>query len=96
MDTIDFLTDYEPVSEETKARMNEIRNEFNTFVSNMDSYTFSCAEKAAGMRKLLEAKDCFVRAAIWRERTKKKFNEDGPFYEKKDVQVRTFSRSRGK
>lgn len=23
-----------------------------------------CAEKAAGLRKLLEAKDCFVRAAL--------------------------------
>lgn len=23
-----------------------------------------CAEKSAGMRKLLEAKDCFVRAAL--------------------------------
>lgn len=27
-----------------------------------------CAEKSAGMRKLLEAKDCFVRAALEKPR----------------------------
>ncbi len=30
----------------------------------MDRGLKDCAEKSAGMRKLLEAKDCFVRAAL--------------------------------
>lgn len=30
----------------------------------MDAQLPDCAEKSAGMRKLLEAKDCFVRAAL--------------------------------
>lgn len=30
----------------------------------MDSLLPNCAEKTAGLRKLLEAKDCFVRAAL--------------------------------
>lgn len=30
----------------------------------IDSNIPDCAEKSAGLRKLLEAKDCFVRAAI--------------------------------
>ncbi len=30
----------------------------------MDSELPPCAEKSAGLRKLLEAKDCFVRASL--------------------------------
>lgn len=30
----------------------------------MDEWLPDCAEKSAGLRKLLEAKDCFVRARI--------------------------------
>ncbi|HEY6020139.1 MAG TPA: hypothetical protein VIY48_09630 [Candidatus Paceibacterota bacterium] len=30
----------------------------------MDGELPDCAEKSAGLRKLLEAKDCFVRAAL--------------------------------
>jgi hypothetical protein len=30
----------------------------------MDNYLLDGAEKSAGLRKLLEAKDCFVRAAV--------------------------------
>lgn len=30
----------------------------------MDKTLPDCAEKSTGMRKLLEAKDCFVRAAL--------------------------------
>jgi len=29
-----------------------------------DNFLPDCAEKSAGLRKLLEAKDCFVRAAL--------------------------------
>ena len=31
---------------------------------SMDASLPDCAEKSAGLRKLLEAKDCFVRAAL--------------------------------
>jgi hypothetical protein len=34
----------------------------------MDINLPDCAEKSAGLRKLLEAKDCFVRARLERER----------------------------
>lgn len=30
----------------------------------METHLPDCAEKSAGLRKLLEAKDCFVRAAL--------------------------------
>ena len=33
------------------------------------SYLPDCAEKSAGYRKLLEAKDCFVRASIGQKET---------------------------
>ena len=32
--------------------------------TRLDELLPECAEKSAGLRKLLEAKDCFVRAAI--------------------------------
>jgi hypothetical protein len=31
---------------------------------DIDGALLDCPEKSAGMRKLLEAKDCFVRAAV--------------------------------
>jgi len=37
----------------------ELANEMNTSLPD-------CPEKSVGMRKLLEAKDCFVRAALER------------------------------
>ena len=36
----------------------------------MDGELPDCPEKSAGLRKLLEAKDCFVRAALERHRVK--------------------------
>lgn len=35
-----------------------------TLAMFMESTLPDCAEKSAGMRKLLEAKDCFIRAAL--------------------------------
>jgi hypothetical protein len=35
-----------------------------TVAKLMDQDLPDCAEKSAGLRKLLEAKDCFVRAAL--------------------------------
>lgn len=32
--------------------------------AKMDTVLTDCAEKTAGLRKLLEAKDCFVRASL--------------------------------
>ena len=32
--------------------------------AQMDTVMANCPEKSAGLRKLLEAKDCFVRAAL--------------------------------
>ncbi len=32
----------------------------------MDANLPDCAEKSAGLRKLLEAKDCLVRARLWK------------------------------
>jgi len=43
---------------------------------HMDRVLPDCAEKSAGLRKLLEAKDCFVRAAVVLAGTEKQ--EDGP------------------
>lgn len=37
---------------------------FYTLADQMDAELPDCAEKSAGLRKLLEAKDCMVRAAI--------------------------------
>lgn len=33
----------------------------------MDDFLPDCAEKSAGLRKLLEAKDCFVRAVLFKK-----------------------------
>jgi hypothetical protein len=35
--------------------------------TQMDNDLPDCAEKSAGLRKLLEAKDCFVRARLEKE-----------------------------
>lgn len=37
---------------------------FFDLAQQLESHTVDSAEKSAGMRKLLEAKDCFVRATI--------------------------------
>jgi len=37
---------------------------FAALADEMDAELPECAEKSAGLRKLLEAKDCFVRAAL--------------------------------
>jgi hypothetical protein len=37
---------------------------FHNAATEMDDHLPDCAEKSAGLRKLLEAKDCFVRAQV--------------------------------
>jgi hypothetical protein len=45
-------------------RTREISSESAKLAALMDEVLPDCAEKSAGLRKLLEAKDCFVRAAL--------------------------------
>lgn len=47
-----------------QGRMRRISTECATLAYSMDAQLPDNAEKRAGLRKLLEAKDCFVRAAI--------------------------------
>jgi hypothetical protein len=42
----------------------EVSRSHGLLAEQMDMTLPDCAEKTAGMRKLLEAKDCFVRAAL--------------------------------
>jgi len=45
-------------------RLQEISKPIGELASEMDRELNDGAEKSAGMRKLLEAKDCFVRAKL--------------------------------
>ncbi|MFC3059528.1 hypothetical protein [Paenirhodobacter populi] len=45
-------------------RLKEVSAHFGDLAQQMDDLLPESAEKTAGMRKLLEAKDCFVRARI--------------------------------
>lgn len=45
-------------------RLKEIVADMREVAVVMDDDLPDCAEKTAGLRKLLEAKDCFVRAAL--------------------------------
>ena len=44
--------------------LREISRVIHEVAWQMESELPSCAEKSAGLRKLLEAKDCFVRAKL--------------------------------
>jgi len=41
---------------------------FYALADEMDATLPDCAEKSAGLRKLLEAKDCMVRAALEKDK----------------------------
>lgn len=45
-------------------QLQEISKPLGDLAQAMESALPDCPEKSAGMRKLLEAKDCFVRAAL--------------------------------
>jgi hypothetical protein len=45
-------------------KLQGVSSAFYTLADAMDSELPDCAEKSAGLRKLLEAKDCMVRAAL--------------------------------
>lgn len=44
--------------------LQEVSKPIGELATAMDSSLPDCAEKSAGLRKLLEAKDCFVRAKL--------------------------------
>lgn len=46
------------------AHLQEISEPLCVIAETMDAILPDCAEKSAGLRKLLEAKDCFVRAKL--------------------------------
>jgi hypothetical protein len=46
------------------AHLQEVSKPMCELATHMDETLPDCAEKSAGMRKLLEAKDCFVRARM--------------------------------
>jgi len=50
--------------EHLPADLQEVSATVSYLAESMDSMLKPSAEKSAGMRKLLEAKDCFVRAAL--------------------------------
>lgn len=49
--------------------LQDVSQPFHAIAASMDAVLPDCAEKSAGLRKLLEAKDCFVRAAVERTET---------------------------
>lgn len=44
--------------------LSRVSRPIHDLAHDMDESLPDCAEKTAGLRKLLEAKDCFVRAAL--------------------------------
>ena len=46
------------------AGLREVSEAVYALADEMDNTLPECAEKSAGLRKLLEAKDCFVRAKM--------------------------------
>lgn len=44
--------------------LQEVSKIFHQAVRILDAHTPDCTEKEVGLRKLLEAKDCFVRANL--------------------------------
>lgn len=48
----------------SEGKLQEVSKKFNLLAKELNEITPEDAEKSAGMRKLLEAKDCFVRANL--------------------------------
>jgi hypothetical protein len=46
------------------AKLQEVSAPIGELAKTMDATLPDCAEKSAGLRKLLEAKDCLVRAKL--------------------------------
>ena len=50
--------------EHLPSKLQEVSRPIGELARSLDSSLPDCAEKSAGLRKLLEAKDCLVRAAL--------------------------------
>jgi hypothetical protein len=48
--------------------LQEVSKPLCDLARNMDLTLPNCPEKSAGLRKLLEAKDCFVRASLEKDK----------------------------
>lgn len=46
------------------SHLQDVSKPFSDLATYMDKILPDCAEKSAGLRKLLEAKDCMVRARL--------------------------------
>lgn len=65
----DFLTDYTPADAVTRAKMDHIRDLYSDLTRALQGLNLPVnAERSAGMRKLVEAKDCHVRCIIQGQR----------------------------
>lgn len=66
-----FLVDYTRASGETLDRMDAVRDAYSEFCQRLEELNLPVnAEYTTGFRKLVEAKDCHVRALIQVEREK--------------------------
>ena len=61
---IKFLTDYTQASEETKKKLDYTRELYKELAMQLADVLPDNAEATAGLRKLVEAKDCHVRAFL--------------------------------
>lgn len=50
--------------EHLPTKLQSVSAGIGVLAANLDESLPDCAEKSAGLRKLLEAKDCFVRAKL--------------------------------
>lgn len=50
------------------ASLQEVSSAFYALADELDALLPDCAEKSSGLRKLLEAKDCMVRAALEKDK----------------------------
>ena len=61
-----FLTHYNPVDAEVREQIDRVRDKYAALVRALE-WLPENAERTAGMRKILEAKDCHVRCLIQAE-----------------------------
>ena len=59
-----YLTDYTPAAPEAKEQMDVVRTQYAGLAHVINETPPDCAEKTAGLRHLLEAQDCHVRALL--------------------------------
>lgn len=60
----DYLTEYPEVDAATRKKMDDVRAIYTRAARALEAAVPGGPEKTAGMRKLLEAKDCHVRSFV--------------------------------